>query len=180
MNKEPNTSQAERLYRVVKISDRLPDTNGNYFTKRISPSGKVYNATTVFYTEKVYAGTNWDTVDEVVEWLEELPTPQAANSGEDEITRVADLFPTNSGEDGWISVDTPPELTEPLIGYNDEGEREVFIENWQANVLGWNQEVGVFTARLTKGGWAAVSKNSINTTIVPTHWKPQPQPPIKP
>jgi hypothetical protein len=71
-----------------------------------------------------------------------------------------------------------PELTEPLIGY-DEGDNtpHVLIENYKATVMGYNKEQGFFKAVLTKQGWAEVASISVNSTIKPTHWQPWPDAP---
>jgi hypothetical protein len=90
--------------------------------------------------------------------------------------RLAFLAGVEYGKE-WISVETPPELTEPLMGYNDDNEREVIIENYQATVLGYNPEIGTFKARYVKRGWAEISSVSVNSTITPTHWMTLPTPP---
>lgn len=79
---------------------------------------------------------------------------------------------------GWINVKVRlPELNEPLIGYNDKNIKQILIENYEANVLGYNVELGIFKARLTKMGWCEVS--SISTSVVkPLYWIPLPEPPI--
>lgn len=78
----------------------------------------------------------------------------------------------------WISVDERlPELTEPLMGYNDDDVLEVMLENYQIHVLGYDPEIGWFKAQLTKRGWREVSSISTRASVKPTHWAPAPQPP---
>lgn len=79
----------------------------------------------------------------------------------------------------WIRIeDGLPEINEPLMGYNDENIREVFIENHQATVLAYDPKLGVFKARLYKGNrWSEISSISVNGIVNVTHWMPLPPPP---
>lgn len=96
-----------------------------------------------------------------------------------EIARESFVLGANwQASQGWVSCkDRLPELNEPLIGYNDEGEKVVYRENCEATVLGWNEEDGIFKARLTKMGWSEISSISHNGTVKPLYWMPLPQPP---
>lgn len=92
-----------------------------------------------------------------------------------------DESPSGEGDavDGWISVeDRLPELTEPLIGYNDDNIQEVFIENYEVTVLAYEPTLGVFKARRNDRGWYEISSIS-SKGVNPTHWKYLPKPPIK-
>lgn len=76
--------------------------------------------------------------------------PQRVFENEDAllIASCATAARTHSKGD-WVSVeDALPELTEHLYWINDEtGEREPYALNYEATVLGYNEETGVFKAK---------------------------------
>lgn len=82
-------------------------------------------------------------------------------------------------ENDWVSVDDRlPELTEPLMWYNDDNILEVGIENYKATVLAFHPQAGIYKAVLTKAtGWSEISTVS-NRALLPTHWRPLPATPI--
>lgn len=85
--------------------------------------------------------------------------------------RYAEQFKVKCYE--WVNVeDKLPELSEPLMGYNDDNVREVIIPNFKATVLGYNNEIGVFKAHYTKNGWSEISSISSSGIQKPTHWTP--------
>jgi hypothetical protein len=80
----------------------------------------------------------------------------------------------------WVDVlDRLPELTEPLMGYDDNNERIVIIPNFRATVLAWNEILGIYKAEFVKHGWSEISSISSQGTkdAIPSHWMPLPTPP---
>lgn len=81
---------------------------------------------------------------------------------------------------GWISVkDRLPELVDPFIMIDDDGNKEIVIEKHSATVLAWNEYIGFFKAQLTKRGWSeisSISNRSVKETE-PAYWQPLPTPP---
>jgi hypothetical protein len=79
----------------------------------------------------------------------------------------------------WIEVEKQlPELTEPLMWYNDETEQmEVLIPNYQATVLAYDETLEIYKAKFDKRGWSEISSLSIKGGVKPTHWMPLPEPP---
>ena len=80
----------------------------------------------------------------------------------------------------WISVkDRLPELNEPLIGYNDENEKVILIENYKATVLAFDEKIGIFKAQYNSRGWSEIASHFQNGIVKPLYWMPLPEPPKK-
>lgn len=80
-----------------------------------------------------------------------------------------------------ITENILPALNLPAIWFNDDtGKREVYKENDHAIVLGYNEELGIFKAKLDAyGRWSEISSSSSNGTgkAIPTHWMNMPRTP---
>ena len=81
-------------------------------------------------------------------------------------------------ESEWINVNEElPEITEPLMGYDDENIRIVIVENHHVTVMAHSLSLGVIKAEFDKRGWTEVSSLSSKKITDVTHWQPLPQKP---
>jgi hypothetical protein len=100
------------------------------------------------------------------------------NAGE-ALKEYGETLAARTEGDGWTKVeDGLPELTEPLMWWNDEtNASEVCIENWKATVMAFDPELGIYKAEFSKNGWHEISSISTKGGVKPTHWRPLPSPP---
>ncbi len=80
----------------------------------------------------------------------------------------------------WISVNERlPEYNIQAYWYNDDNKRVPWEGRKYAEVLAYNEHLGIFKARYEYGKWIEIASSLINGTekAIPTHWMPLPEPP---